>query len=133
MLHDDARGYREAVEAALADGHRFAGLHASDGGSVVHAPPDGWLIPIVFLAMPRAAIGGIVGENISGMVDDNWVMINALTAQMMGGAQAGDTLHLRAVDGSTQLFSIAGVLSYEQIGGTELLMTPEASARARPD
>ena len=43
MLHD-ARGYREAVEAALADGHRFASLHASDGGSVVHAAlvaPDG--------------------------------------------------------------------------------------------
>ena len=40
----DAHGYREAVESALADGHRFAGLHASDGGSIVHAvllAPDG--------------------------------------------------------------------------------------------
>jgi len=42
-LHD-AHGYREAVGSALADGHRFAGLHASEGGSVVHAAlvaPDG--------------------------------------------------------------------------------------------
>jgi len=42
-LHD-ARGYRDAVESALADGCRFAGLHASDGGSVVHTAllgPDG--------------------------------------------------------------------------------------------
>jgi Ni,Fe-hydrogenase III large subunit len=36
MTVHDARGYRDAVESALGDGHRFAGLHASDGGSVVH-------------------------------------------------------------------------------------------------
>ena len=44
MTIHDAHGYREAVESALADGHRFAGLHASDGGSIVHAvllAPDG--------------------------------------------------------------------------------------------
>ena len=37
MTYHDGRGYREAVETALADGDRFAGLHASGGGSVVHA------------------------------------------------------------------------------------------------
>jgi Ni,Fe-hydrogenase III large subunit len=37
MTLHDAHGYREAVQAALEDGDRFAGLHASDGGSVVHA------------------------------------------------------------------------------------------------
>jgi len=37
MTLHDGRGYRRAVETALADGHRFAGLHASGGGSVVHA------------------------------------------------------------------------------------------------
>jgi hypothetical protein len=121
----------EQIRAAAAPGRTASvGLQRlTRGASVVHAPPDGWLIPIVFLAIPRAAIAGIVGHNVSGMVDENWVMINELTAQLMGGAQAGDTLHLRAVDGSTQLFSIAGVLPYQQIGGTELLMTPEASAR----
>jgi Ni,Fe-hydrogenase III large subunit len=36
MTHPDTRHYRSAVEAALADGHRFAGLHASAHGSVVH-------------------------------------------------------------------------------------------------
>ena len=33
----DPRGYRDAIETALAGGDRFAGLHASAGGSVVHA------------------------------------------------------------------------------------------------
>jgi Ni,Fe-hydrogenase III large subunit len=37
VTYQGARGYREAVESALADGQRFAGLHASDRGSVVHA------------------------------------------------------------------------------------------------
>jgi Ni,Fe-hydrogenase III large subunit len=37
MTLHDARGYRQAVETALAEGDRFAGLHASAGGSVVHA------------------------------------------------------------------------------------------------
>ena len=35
MTLHDVEGYREVVEAALADGNRFAGLHASAGGSVV--------------------------------------------------------------------------------------------------
>jgi Ni,Fe-hydrogenase III large subunit len=37
MTLHDAHGYREAVEAALGDGYRFAGLHSSSGGTVVHA------------------------------------------------------------------------------------------------
>ena len=44
MTLHDGLGYREAVRSALEDGDRFAGLHASDGGSVVHAAlltPDG--------------------------------------------------------------------------------------------
>src|SRR5262245_22446900 len=37
------------------------GLRAlTRGSTVVHAPPDGYLIPMVFLAMPRAALGGVV-------------------------------------------------------------------------
>jgi len=44
MTIHEPRGYRDAVESALADGGRFVGLHASDGGAVVHAAlldPDG--------------------------------------------------------------------------------------------
>jgi Ni,Fe-hydrogenase III large subunit len=37
MTPHDAQGYREAVASALEEGERFAGLHASDAGSVVHA------------------------------------------------------------------------------------------------
>jgi hypothetical protein len=98
------------------------------GGSLVHAPPDGWLIPFVLMAMPRAALGDVVGRDIPGQLDAGTVMINELTAQATG-AQAGDSIVLRAADGSSQTFTIVRVLPYAQIGGSELLMLPEASAR----
>jgi Ni,Fe-hydrogenase III large subunit len=44
MTLHDAHGYREAVASALGAGDRFLGLHASQGGSVIHAAfhaPDG--------------------------------------------------------------------------------------------
>jgi hypothetical protein len=97
-------------------------------GALVHAAPDGFLIPMVLIAMPRAALGGVVGDDIPGALDDTTVMMNELTAQMTG-AQQGDALELRAVDGSSQWFSIGRILPYERIGGSELLMTPGAADR----
>jgi len=100
------------------------GLRAiTRGGSLVHAAPDGYLIPMVLIALPRAALGGIIGDDIPGALDDNTVMMNDLTAQTTG-AQQGDVLELRAVDGSSQWFSIGRILPYSRIGGSELLMTP---------
>jgi hypothetical protein len=105
------------------------GLRAvTRNGALVHAAPDGFLIPIVLIAMPRAALGGVVGDDIPGGLDGSTVMLNELTAQMMG-AHAGDTLELRALDGSSQWFNVARILPYSQIGGSELLMTPGAADR----
>ena len=78
--------------------------------------------------MPRAALGGVVGDDIPGALDDSTVMMNELTAQMTG-AQQGDMLELRAVDGSSQWFSVGRILPYAQIGGSELLMTPGGADR----
>src|SRR5690349_22111952 len=64
------------------------GLRAiTRGGSLVHAAPDGFLIPMVLIAMPRAAMGGIVGDDIPGALDDATVMLNELTAQSTGAQQ----------------------------------------------
>lgn len=105
------------------------GLRAiTRGGSLVHAAPDGYLIPMVLIAMPRAALGGVVGDDIPGALDDGTVMMNDLTAQVTGAHQ-GDVLELRAVDGSSQSFNVGRILPYAQIGGSELLMTPGAADR----
>jgi hypothetical protein len=105
------------------------GLRAlTRGGNLVHAAPDGYLIPMVLIAMPRAALGGVIGDDIPGGLDASTAMLNELTAQTTG-AQTGDTLELRAVDGSSQFFNVGRILPYAQIGGSELLMTPEAADR----
>jgi hypothetical protein len=105
------------------------GLRAvTRAGALVHAAPDGFLIPMVLLAMPRAALGGVVGDDIPGELDDGTVMMNELTAQTTG-AQQGDTLELRGLDGSSQWFRVGRVLPYSRIGGSELLMTPGAADR----
>src|SRR5262245_40800005 len=46
------------------------------GGSLVHAAPDGFLIPMVLIAMPRAALGGVVGDDIPAGIDASTVMMN---------------------------------------------------------
>jgi len=61
-------------------------------------------------------------------LDDNTVMMNELTAQMTH-AQPGDALELRALDGSSQWFTVGRILPHSQIGGSELLMTPGAADR----
>ena len=105
------------------------GLRAiTRSGALVHAAPDGFLIPTVLIAMPRAALGGVVGDDIPGALDDSTVMLNELTAQTTG-AQQGDVLELRAGDGSSQWFSVGRILPYSRIGGSELLMTPGAADR----
>jgi len=58
MTLRDTHSYREAIEAALADGHRFAGLHASADGKIVHTAllaPDG----DVHLESARAQDGAV--------------------------------------------------------------------------
>jgi hypothetical protein len=120
---------QQAGAAAAPARTASVGLRAvTRGGTLVHAAPDGFLIPIVFIAMPRAALGGVVGDDIPGALDDNTVMMNELTAQMTG-AQQGDTLELRAIDGSSQWFTVGRILTYSQIGGSELLLTPGAADR----
>jgi hypothetical protein len=119
----------QAGAAAAPARDASVGLRAiTRAGALVHAAPDGFLIPIVLLAMPRAALGGVVGDDIPGALDDNTVMMNELTAQRTG-AQQGDTLELRAVDGSSQWFNVGRILPYSRIGGSELLMTPGGADR----
>jgi hypothetical protein len=94
----------------------------------VHSAPDGYLIPMSFVALPRAAIRGVVGHDVSSVLDPSTVVINEMTAQQTG-AQTGDVVDLRAVDGSTQSFRIAGIRPYSQVGGSDLVMLTTAADR----
>jgi hypothetical protein len=97
-------------------------------GSVVHAPPAGYLIPMVYLGLPDAAIGGLIGFDVRSSLSDASVVINELTAQQTG-AEVGDTLEMQARNGSLQAFTISQVIPHARIGGTELLLTIGGTVR----
>lgn len=97
-------------------------------GTTVHSAPDGYLIPQVFLAMPEAAVAGVIGRDVSSLLSPSTVVMNQITATM-SGAQVGDVIELRAADDSVQAFVIAGIKPHEQSGGSDLVMTTAAAAR----
>ncbi len=97
-------------------------------GTVVHAPPEGYLIPMVYVAMPAAAIGGTLGVDVSSVLDANSVVINQLTADMTG-AEVGDVIDMQAANGGVQQFRISAVKPYAQIGGSELVLTTAGAIR----
>ncbi len=131
---------REVVDATFRIAARAGGAAATArtgsmgmvrlarNGATVRAAPDGYLIPMVFLALPAAGVAGVVGTDVSSLMDADTVVMNELTATQTG-AQVGDVVELRAVDGSVQPFRIAGIRPYEQVGGSELIMRTDGANR----
>lgn len=90
------------------------------GGSVVHAPPSGYLIPMIFSASPLAAHRGVYGIEIAQVLGEGRVVVNEMTAAQTG-AQVGDVLQLRPKNGGVVAVTIGMIATYEAVGGTELV------------
>ena len=97
-------------------------------GSTVHAPPSGYLIPITFIALPREAVGGVMGADVSAVLNDHTVVMNQVTADLTG-TRKGDTIELRTVNGSTISLTIGGIRPYEQLGWAELVFNTDVANR----
>ena len=97
-------------------------------GATVHAPPPGYLIPMTFVSLPKGAMAGVMGADVSAVVDDRTVVLNQVTAELMGARQ-GDTIEMRAVNGSTVALTIGGIRPYDQLGWAELVFTTEVADR----
>ncbi len=97
-------------------------------GATVHAPPSGYLIPMTFVSLPKGAMAGVMGADVSAVVDDRTVVLNQVTAELMGARQ-GDTIEMRAVNGSTVALTIGGIRPYDQLGWAELVFTTEVADR----
>lgn len=97
-------------------------------GVTVHAPPAGYLVPTVFIGMPRAALAGIMGADVSSVLTRDTVILNELGAEITG-AIVGDVIAMSAKNGSVQEFTIVGIRPYSQIGSSELVMNTDAVAR----
>lgn len=97
-------------------------------GAVVHAPPSGYMIPMVYTAIPHSAVGRVVGAHVSALLGPNRLVLNEMTAGIMGAAK-GDRIEIRASDGSVRALTVAGVLPYAEIGGADMIITTDVAAR----
>lgn len=98
------------------------------GRATVHAPPDGWLIPMVYTALPRGSIGRVMGGDVSAVLSPDAVVMNELTAGQTG-AIVGDVVVMQGADGSAVPFTIADIRPYEQVGSAELVFTYDVAQR----
>lgn len=98
------------------------------GDNTVHAPPDGWLIPMVYTSLPRGSIGRVLGGDVSAVLGRDAVVMNDLTARMTGAA-VGDVVVMQAADGTAVALTIAGIRPYAQVGSAELVFTYEVAQR----
>ena len=106
----------------------FGMLRIERGGAIVHAPPSGYLVPMAVVSLPQVAMGGVMGSDVSAVLDGNSVVMNEMTAGVTG-ARVGDVIELRAANGATVALTIAGIRPYAQIGWAELVFTSEVADR----
>ena len=91
-------------------------------------PQPGFSFPMGTTVLPPEAVGAVMGRDVSALLAPDAVVMGATTAGLRG-AQAGDVLQLVASGGGVVLFRIAAVLPDARVGGTELLMSPQAADR----
>lgn len=96
--------------------------------ATVHAAPDGYLIPMVYISMPRGSIGRVMGEDVPAALGPDEVVMNEVTAGLTG-ASVGDVVVMQAADGSVVPLTIAGIRPYDQIGWAELVFTYDVAVR----
>jgi hypothetical protein len=128
------------VEASVEAANRVGGVatvgrtgslgmrRISRNGATLHGPPSGYLIPMVYVALPRGGLGGIMGTDVSSVLDNNSVVLNEITAGVTG-AQTGDVIDMQAANGSLVPLTVAGVRPASQIGSSELVMNTTVAAR----
>jgi len=97
-------------------------------GTAVHAPPPGYLIPMVYTSLPRGAIGRIMGSDVSAVLSRDAVVMNEVTAELTE-AQVGDVIVMQAANGSAVPLTIAGIRPYDQIGWGELVFDYDVATR----
>ena len=129
------------VVDASAEAARRAGGHSATrrGGSVglwritrdgatVHAPPSGYLIPMVFSAAPVDAARGGYGIEIAQVMAAGDLVVNEMTADTTG-VRVGDRLDLRTSSGGTLTVRVGMIAEYDAVGGSELVFGTSVADR----
>ncbi len=94
----------------------------------VHAPPSGYLIPMVYTSLPRGSIGRVMGSDVSAVLSRDSVVMNEMTAELTGAA-VGDVIVMQAASGSSVPLTISGIRPHDQIGSAELVFDHDVAMR----
>ena len=97
-------------------------------GAVVHAPPSGYFIPMVFSAAPVDAARGVYGIEIAQVMAAGQVVVNEMTAATTG-VRVGDRLELRTTTGGIVTVGVGSIADYDTVGGTELVFDISVASR----
>lgn len=120
---------RQAGGTAVVGRSASVGLRAVRRGAlVVQAPPVGFSFPMGTTVLPPEMVGRAMGRDVSARLSSSSIVMGSTSAGLRG-ARAGDTVDLVASWGSTVRFTIGAVVDDSRVGGTEVLMTPEAADR----
>jgi hypothetical protein len=98
------------------------------GSAPVQLPPQGFAYPMGTTVLPQDVVARTMGREVSAKLGATTAVMGALTAGLRG-AKAGDTMQLIAGSGAVVPIRISAVVDDAIIGGTELLMSPEAGDR----
>ncbi len=103
-------------------------VRVSRGGTVVQEPAAGFAIPMGTTILTSDTVSVLMGGEVSAVLSSTSIVMSELTASLRG-AQTGDVITVQAASGAPRDYVIGAVVADEITGGTELLMTPDASAR----
>lgn len=94
----------------------------------VQLPAAGFAYPMGTTVLPPEVVSSTMGRDVAQHLAADAAVMGQTSASLRG-AQAGDTMHLLADNGSVVAVRIGAVLPDAKIGGSELLMSPQAGDR----
>ena len=115
----EARGFSARLAAVW---RGATPVQVAAGGSGV------WQFPMSTTALPVEAAGAIMGYDVSATLAQGLVVMSTTSAGLRG-AQVGDAIDLLAADNSVQRFTIGLIAPDAEVGGTEIVMSPDSADR----
>lgn len=101
-------------------------------GQPIHAAPDGFVIPVVYVAFPETAMGWLLGFDVAAAAADASgplrVGLNERGAALTGAA-AGDVIEIETRTGTVVRVEVAAIVPASILGGSELVMSTSAADR----
>ena len=98
------------------------------GQQPVQVAPAGFAYPMGTTVLSADVVAHTMGRNVSRLLAADSLIMSEVSAGLRG-ARPGDTAMLRSASGAIVSLRVAAVLSADEVGGAELLVSNEAGAR----